>query len=65
MADFRLRNIPEDMWADFKSAALERNQYPNEYILELVEKVARSWRKNESDRILKKADEIRQGKLLN
>lgn len=61
--DTRIRYLDRAIWEDFKEAAQDRGLTANQLLLELITQESKKWRKGEDARILRRADEIRQGKL--
>jgi len=62
--DFRLRNIDDQVWKDFKRAALELDIPTNTLLLEVVNEYVGKWRSKEKARLIKKLDDLNQEKLL-
>lgn len=48
MAEFRLRNIDDEDWKDFKMSCLEDDKNPNDLLNEYVKDRAEKWRSTEA-----------------
>jgi len=58
-----IRRVDPEIWKDFLDAAKAQGISGNQFLLNLIEKESKKWRRGEDARILKLADEIRQRKL--
>lgn len=61
--DTKIRNIPDDLWKDFKKLALDADSSINAMMIELITAAVKKYRETEKRKIVEKYDELKQGKL--
>jgi len=64
MKETKIRQLPDDIWADVQRIAGEAGTSANSIMLEAVTGYVAAWRAGEKKRITKRLDELNQGRLV-
>lgn len=62
--EFRLRNIDDDVWKDFKMLCLDEKTDMNTKVKALILKEVQTYRKGTVKKLQDKLDDLRQNKLI-
>ncbi len=62
--DTRIRNIPDDLWNDFKKSCLDERTSCNTKLLDLIQFQVDGWNAERRKNLAKELDELNQKKMF-